>query len=49
MERCLEVIGRYNNTLEQLDVHGTSISREALEMASALTHPPTHVLLGRVQ
>ena len=42
VERCLEVLGRYNNTLEQLDVHGTSISREALEKASLLL-PTTFV------
>lgn len=40
VERCLEVVGRYNSSLEQLDLHGTSVSRQALEMASALTRPP---------
>ena len=34
IERCLEVIGRYNQTLEELDIHGTHVTREQLEAVS---------------
>ena len=39
-QRCLEVIGRHNNTLETLDIHDTGMTTPTINNVSGLFPPP---------